>query len=1836
MINVTSAFSRALNNDNRDYREVIEITLRNGVTLTLTDEHIWGGTFKIDDAVSSDNELQLGSAIVNRFDFTINNLYDDFSSYDFYGARVVVKVALLTDVALETIKKGTYVIAEDPVYNGDLIKVTCYDYMYFFDVSYSSSMTSYPATADTIIRNACTDLGITLATNTFPNRLLTVAAPPDKETTTYREVVAYVAQMCGCYARCNRNGELELKWFDRTELESVMDNLLDGGIFDDSTPYATGDTADGGSFNPWNTGTVFDAGGFSWSTSCHYISSLYSHDISVEDVVITGVRILVKTESNGAADSIKTYSQGMSNYVIEIKDNPFITETNVNTILGILAQQLIGLTYRRANITHGSDPSIEAGDIAILWDRKQNVYPILITHTTFTVGSSQSTISAAQTPVRNGTSRFNVETKNYVEFRKRIQNERTAREAAEAQLAQNIANATGLYVTQQTDQTGATITYLHNKSNLAESDVRIMFSSVGITVTPDGGSHWYGLQVDGQLIASILTTTGINADWIDAGTLVIRDGQGNVTFSADTQTGVVRIVADQFSLSNGDTLQSVATAAVNSANSYTNTQLSNYQATVDALIGDIQDQLDGVVDTYYYSYAPTTSNIPAYDWVHDGTEEDHEGDLFLDTSTGKSYRWVHDNNVWQWKEIPDTASAQALQAAQNAYDLADHKRRIFVAQPTPPYDVGDLWAQGANGDILRCATARTSGASYVEADWVKASRYTDDSALNSFLLGDYASDLQAIQGQFDQQVNTYYQASDPSLNWSSAEKNNHISDLWYDSSSTGQKCYRWNGFTWDEMTATPPDAVFDQIDGKATIFVSQPTTPYRVGDLWVVASTDTNIPTGGTVGDIMTCMTQRLTGQYNSADWVKKNKYTDDSALTTFRNSVYDPRITSLEAVLDGKIDTYFYNYAPSLSNVPAMNWSTTALKDEHLDDLFYNTSTGYCYRFTKSGTTYSWQRVKDTDITSAMNAASAAQDTADHKRRVFTEQPDPPYDKGDIWTQGANGDIMVCIYALGRTASESYVASDWTNASKSLTSWINGAYANDLNAIRGQMDRKADTWYQDEDPSETEDWDSTEMADHIGDLWYCTAITGAYAQKYFSWNGESWDEFTATPPEEVVTAINGKAKIFVSQPVPPYKIGDLWVQGSTGDILKCVNAKTESGTYAQSDWAKASKYTDDSGLQAWIAGDFATTINSVRGQIDQKAETFYGDAAPSEDWTQDEYTEHIGDLWYCTATTSLAYRQNQTYRWNGSTWVAQDVPMYVFDEINGKAQIFVSQPTTPYYIGDLWVQGSTGDIMRCVSGRATGNYTASDWTKASKYTDDTLVKTQYGKCTTVEATTRKFVSCPGFVLYPGARIMVSFSYGNTAASPKLDVNNTGEKDIWAKGAVITAPYFWRMNALCEFVYEEYYDEETLKGRWVMMVEDQTEIFNRLTNGGANEGVYLSNGHLYVNASMIQSGSLSGDRIQGGILTLGGSGNGSLEVFRLSNKCARLSGYGFWMGSNLPNSSSATETDYNNASTFRVNTLNGSVHGKDFNVITGSYKSRTGGTVAMNSNGFSIKNSRVDVEVLGYDWKEAYGEDEYDEVPGDVDYGYYPMNVYWPHHPQVGVRVNTHDAEGTGRWASLSTYGLFCDYWPQYGYPDSGKSLASQFTADGFKLSNKGNVTTLTNANCWAYATNTSRRLIVTNGGNKNKLYDTEDYGRRFFYCYETPTPYFGDIGDGVIGDDGFCYIMIDPIFSKTVKLDQYQVFLQAYGSGECYIYERKKDYFIVKGEPNLEFGWELKAKQADGGDQLRMDKDEPEIKRDETNYGIEAAMHLKEISIDYAEESVEHINEINRERGIA
>lgn len=122
--------------------------------------------------------------------------------------------------------------------------------------------------------------------------------------------------------------------------------------------------------------------------------------------------------------------------------------------------------------------------------------------------------------------------------------------------------------------------------------------------------------------------------------------------------------------------------------------------------------------------------------------------------------------------------------------------------------------------------------------------------------------------------------------------------------------------------------------------------------------------------------------------------------------------------------------------------------------------------------------------------------------------------------------------------------------------------------------------------------------------------------------------------------------------------------------------------------------------------------------------------------------------------------------------------------------------------------------------------------------------------------------------------------------------------------------------------------------------------------------------------------------------------------------------------------------------------------------------------------------------------------------------------------------------------------------------------------------------------------------------GTKSRIADAAEFGERLLYCYETPTPMFGDIGEGVIDETGFCYIFLDPVFAETISTDQYQVFLQKYGRGECWIAERHSCYFVVEGDPGLSFGWELKAKQK-GFDQRRLDPD-VSYDVDRENYGEE------------------------------
>ncbi len=721
MINVSREFKQVLEK-NRKFYTYADIVLADETELRLDNDRIMTGGLRIEDAVSSDDSFDIGAAIINKCTVKINNIDEAFSPYDFTGAEVTAYVGLkLADNRIEKIRKGTYAV-DEAKYNGSTIALSCLDNMRKFDKPYSLSRLVYPATLGEIVRDACSVCEVYLQTQTFPHHNFVIQSRPADEAATFREAISWAAQIACCFCRCDVYGRLELKWYDVQALERAS---LDGGSF---KPWTGGDTIDGGTFKPWTGGTVYDGGTFGDRDNIHHIYSSFSVDIATDDVVITGVRVLEKTKEDDK-DAIVTYQSGTDGYVLSVENNDLIQGGAGQEIADWLGEQLIGLRFRPASVTHLSDPTIEGGDVGFLTDRKGRTYRIVVSNTHFTAGDSQSTSCNAKTPARNSATRYSAETKAYVENRKNFEKERTDRQLALENLAGLLSSSPGMYATEDPPGDPNAVRYLHDKPTVAESKNVIKFTSEAIGISNDGGKTYpYGLILTGDAILNKIYAIGIDAGYIKAGILSVGD-TGEETLYVNFRTKEVRIRPETFSLASGKTIDSIAQekadAAQRNAQAQAGKALNDFVSTVyDPKIASLQSQIDGQIETWYYDYQPALSNAPASSWKTEADKVKHEGDLFYWKSKGYSYRFLKEGNAWKWQIITDSDITKALSDAAKAQDTADNKRRIFVTQPKPPYDKGDLWTQGANGDIKVCNAARASG-NYSASDWGLASKYID-------------------------------------------------------------------------------------------------------------------------------------------------------------------------------------------------------------------------------------------------------------------------------------------------------------------------------------------------------------------------------------------------------------------------------------------------------------------------------------------------------------------------------------------------------------------------------------------------------------------------------------------------------------------------------------------------------------------------------------------------------------------------------------------------------------------------------------------------------------------------------------------------------------------------------------------------------------------------------------------------------------------------------------------------------------------------------------------------------------------------------------------------------
>lgn len=522
-----TAEGRAKMHERRNFVNYARMTLHDGTVLNLEpkDFRVAGNSFS-DDLVSGDN-FQFGTVIGKIVNIRLDNTDERFSQYDFYMARFTLYLHFPDaytdehgDLQDEIFTLGLFTVTE-PSTTGIVIDIAGIDETYKFDKSFGLSNYDLTHThrLHDILVQCCNECDVAIGFTHFDNENMEVQLEEQPKSKTYREIVSEICTVAGCNARVNPSGALELLWYNSDAFETD----LDGGTFSHpgTTSYQDGDTADGGSFNPWNTGYEFDSGEFDARRTFHHISNVKGLKILTDDTEFTGVKI-----ANGE-NAVYYPTSGYSGYVIEIKDNPF-TKGNEATLAQQLYNKLQRLIVRGFSCSILQDPTIEAGDSCIVWDIKNNPHKTIITNVKFTVGGMMQISCNVKNPIEQVTSHKDKVAQAIQESENYSDNRLNTYGNAVAHFNELANDALGYYKTDVTEQ-GATITYIHDRPTLNASTNIWKISSAGIQISEDGGqTYTSGIDtVNAELIMNMVYAHGVSCDWIHSGTLTLG-GDNNI------------------------------------------------------------------------------------------------------------------------------------------------------------------------------------------------------------------------------------------------------------------------------------------------------------------------------------------------------------------------------------------------------------------------------------------------------------------------------------------------------------------------------------------------------------------------------------------------------------------------------------------------------------------------------------------------------------------------------------------------------------------------------------------------------------------------------------------------------------------------------------------------------------------------------------------------------------------------------------------------------------------------------------------------------------------------------------------------------------------------------------------------------------------------------------------------------------------------------------------------------------------------------------------------------------------------------------------------------------
>lgn len=517
MINVSNAFREKLE-AGESVRMMVDITFPDGTKKTINEEIMNGDNGFTDCAESS--SFPVGTSVCKTLTLNINNYEEQWKEYDFYSAKI--HAYLKVNSLAEKIDKGIYTVTTPEQYS-DIITITALDDMYKANKAYTSGL-KLPQSLINLVRDACETIGIGMNL-TMSHGDIIIRSIPDNMT--FRQLFGYAAMVESANARIDYSGNLGfIKWdFEKADIPDLKN-------------YG----------NP--------------------------PVLSSDDIIITGIRVK-NGQSNDDTDSEYSGMYGKEGYLLEL-ENELIDSDQLETVASIIGEQIVGARFRNLEGDLVYNPLIEFGDMVYTYDRLGNKYLTPLTDVSGNVGGLTTVKTQADDPIRGSSDYYSEGTKAIVAARQMVKKETSAREEAVKRLEQKISdtNASGMFCTDVRQEDGSTIRYLHDKPTLKESSNVIKVTSEAIGISNDGGKTYpYGITLDGETITRLLYAEGINADYINAGTILVKDKDKNVIFEADMDAGSVYI-SGNVQIGGGKTLDETLKEFSASAKNMT-IQLSN-------------------------------------------------------------------------------------------------------------------------------------------------------------------------------------------------------------------------------------------------------------------------------------------------------------------------------------------------------------------------------------------------------------------------------------------------------------------------------------------------------------------------------------------------------------------------------------------------------------------------------------------------------------------------------------------------------------------------------------------------------------------------------------------------------------------------------------------------------------------------------------------------------------------------------------------------------------------------------------------------------------------------------------------------------------------------------------------------------------------------------------------------------------------------------------------------------------------------------------------------------------------------------------------------------------